>query len=253
MLSKILDTKKHRLLYLWDMLDAHSMHKTVDQRKIRHGARHWKIEAQRKCRQSKDCARYVMKNNYDSILLRFQQSETYKESQQAIGWDEDTCRRLGKIASEDHSYIATWEERRRYENNWKLSLNTQGRASIMKARSDYSDVVITIRDLRQKDDQKADRPLPPSQQIRHVQHGETSGGGIRDHHRLRLRQTVNGHPHGDLHQNEKTSVFFICARVSLTGNSDSLVSDGVCKRYTAPRTCHTRIHFSRVAQYIATW
>ena len=30
--------------------------------------------------------------------------------------------------------------------------------------------------------------------------------------------------------------------VSLTGNVDSLVSDGGCKQYTAPRTCHTRKH-----------
>ena len=33
--------------------------------------------------------------------------ETYTESKQAVGWDEDTCRRLDKIAREDWSYIAT--------------------------------------------------------------------------------------------------------------------------------------------------
>ena len=36
----------------------------------------------------------------------------------------------------------------------------------MKARSDYSDAVRTIRDLREKDDQKADPPILPSQQTR---------------------------------------------------------------------------------------
>ena len=46
-------------------------------------------------------------NNFCSILQRFQQHDTCRESQQAIGWDEDICRRLDKIASEDHSYIAT--------------------------------------------------------------------------------------------------------------------------------------------------
>ena len=28
---------------------------------------------------------------------------------------------LGQIANEDNSYIATWYERQRYENNWKLA------------------------------------------------------------------------------------------------------------------------------------
>ena len=42
-------------------------------------------------------------------------------------WDEDTSRRLDKIASENHSYIATWYERQRYENNCKVAFNTQGK------------------------------------------------------------------------------------------------------------------------------
>ena len=44
------------------------------------------------------------------------------------------------------------------------------------------------------------------------------------------------------------STFFFCPRISFTGNSDAFVSDGRCKQYTAPRTCHTRKHFSSVAQ-----
>ena len=94
-----------------------------------------------------------MKNNDNSILQRFQQHDTYRESQQPIGWDEDTCRRLDKIESEDHTYIATWYERQRYENSWKLALNTRGKNGPMKGRWDYYDTVTTIRDLRQKDEQ----------------------------------------------------------------------------------------------------
>ena len=91
----------------------------------------------------------TLKNNCDSIFQRFQQSDTYRESQQAIGWDEHTCRLLDKIASVDHSYIATWYERQRYENNWKLAFIKQGRAGLLKARSEYSDAVRTS-DLRTK-------------------------------------------------------------------------------------------------------
>ena len=76
--------------------------------------------------------------------------DTYRESQQAMGWDEDTCRSLHKIASEDHSYIATWCERQRYDNNAKFAIDTHGKNGPMKVRSGHSDAVRTIRDLRQK-------------------------------------------------------------------------------------------------------
>ena len=120
--------------------DALTIPNFVIKKGTRRGARHGKTEAQGEYRQAKDCVRKALKNNHDSILQRFQQIETNKESQQAIGRDEDTCRCLDKIAREDHSYIATWVER--------------------------PDAVRTIRDLRQKDDQKTDLSILPSQQIR---------------------------------------------------------------------------------------
>ena len=116
---KVLD-RRHRLLFLCDMFDPHRIHKTLTKEKFdttipyfvmkkgtRHGARCGKTDAQREYRQAKDCLKKAVQNKYSSILQRFQQSDTSRESQQAIGWDEDTCRRLDKIASEDHSY--TWD------------------------------------------------------------------------------------------------------------------------------------------------
>ena len=55
-------------------------------------------------------------------------TEHYKESQLAIGWDEEFCRRLDKIVLEDHPYVSTREERTRREKTWVLALNTQGPA-----------------------------------------------------------------------------------------------------------------------------
>ena len=64
-------------------------------------------------------------------------------------------------------------EIRRYENDWKLALNTRGPVGPMKARSDYSDAVKTIRDLRQKDDHEANSSIPPANKCPNVQCGET--------------------------------------------------------------------------------
>ena len=71
-------------------------------------------------------------NRFSLILLRFQQHDGYKESQQVIGWDEDACRRFDKIASQNHCYIAAWYERQRCENNWKLVMNAKGKNGLMK-------------------------------------------------------------------------------------------------------------------------
>ena len=100
--------------------------------------------------------RRIFAENYEApqkALQRFQQQDTYTESQQANGWDEDACRRLDKIASEDNSFISSWYERQRYENSWKFALPAQGKNALMKGRSD-SDVARIIRDVRQKDEQE---------------------------------------------------------------------------------------------------
>ena len=59
----------------------------------------------------------------------------------AIGWDEEFCRRLDKLALEDHSYVPTYEERARREKTWLLALNTQGPTGQIRQRPDYADAV----------------------------------------------------------------------------------------------------------------
>ena len=54
-------------------------------------------------------------------------------------------------------------ERQLYENNMTLALNAQSKHAPMIERESYFDAVKTIRDLRQKDDQKANSPILPSQ------------------------------------------------------------------------------------------
>ena len=42
-------------------------------------------------------------------------------------WIEDPCSHSDHVAHEDNSYIATWNERERYEKNGKFAMNAQGR------------------------------------------------------------------------------------------------------------------------------
>ena len=110
-----------------------------------HGARHGKSE-QREYHQAKQCLSKARKK-IDSIFQCFQQCETYKNSQMRRGWDEDLCKRSDRVAQEDHSYIATWEERQRYEKGWKLCWETQGPVGPMQSRPDYPEAVRRFREI----------------------------------------------------------------------------------------------------------
>ena len=85
--------------------------------------------------------RKARKNGYESIFEIFQLSEEYKDSQTKIGWTEETCDHLDKIAAQDQSYTATREERMRYAHVWKLSLNSSGSNGQMNQRPDYAEAV----------------------------------------------------------------------------------------------------------------
>ena len=133
----------------------------IKKKGTRHGALHGKSH-----HQTRDCLRKAKKNNFDAILQRFPQSETYTHSQIKIRWDEGLCIRLDRVAHEDHSYIATWDEGRRYEKNWKRGLNTLGPVGPMKSRSDYSETVQKIREIRRVTGQELDPAILPTQQVR---------------------------------------------------------------------------------------
>ena len=149
-----------------DTFDALTFPDFVIIKGTRHGARHGKSEAQREYHQARDCMKKAEKDNFDSIPQRFQQSETYRHSQMIIGRDEELCKRLDRVAREDQSYIATWDERRRHEKNWKLGLKPHGPVGPMKSRSDDSEAVEKIREIRRETDQEVDPAILPSQQVR---------------------------------------------------------------------------------------
>ena len=80
-------------------------------------------------------------------------------------------------------------------------------------------------------------------QVEVVRHSASSKL-LRDGNRMR------GSLHGHRDQHVVRDDFFTSQGVSLTGNGDSLVSDGVCKHHTKPtHTSYSRTRdFSRVAQ-----
>ena len=51
-----------------------------------------------------------LKRNYEGIHDRFQRDPVYRDSQLKIGWTEQKCIAMDKLAQEDHSYRLSRED-----------------------------------------------------------------------------------------------------------------------------------------------
>ena len=87
--------------------DSISIPTYIIKKKSYRGAKHGNSQIQRKYHKAEDCLRKAKKNHFTSILQRFQESETYRNSQLSHNWDEDFCKELDQLAVEDHSSTAT--------------------------------------------------------------------------------------------------------------------------------------------------
>ena len=111
------------------------------------GARHGKTEAQKQHFLAHNARRRCIKKNFDGIHDRFQRDSENRDSQPKIGWTEEKCIAMDKLAQEDHSYCPSSEEREGYKQNWKISLNKSGRNAPMKFRSDFREAVTIMNRL----------------------------------------------------------------------------------------------------------
>ena len=112
------------------------------------GDRHGNSEMQKKHYQAEESLRKARKHKVTSILHRFQESETDRASQLEHNCDEKHCKELEKFALENHSHLATPEERKRHENTWVLTLNCQGQVEPKRQRADHPDANKRFQELR---------------------------------------------------------------------------------------------------------
>ena len=124
-------------------LDALSIPHNVIKKGRGHGARHGKTEerkeyfiafnAWKRCRKRVD----VQEEHYKGIHDRFLRDQVYRESQLKIGWNEQKCIEMDKLAQENHSYRLSKEEFQRNQRQWYLTLNKSGKDALMPLRSDF--------------------------------------------------------------------------------------------------------------------
>ena len=84
-------------------------------RKVRlRGARHGKAEALNEHFVAHNARKRCITKNFDGIHDRFQRDSAHRDSQLNIGWTEEKCIEMDKLAQEDHSCCPSSEEYARF-------------------------------------------------------------------------------------------------------------------------------------------
>ena len=120
-----------------------------DQEWATRGARHGRSEDQRAYYEAEGCLKKAHKKRFESILHRCQTWDIYRSSQTNIGWTAEFCRRSDELAEESHSYVATGQERERYEKVWTTSLNSQGPTGPIRSGADFPAAFRKFREVKQ--------------------------------------------------------------------------------------------------------
>ena len=104
--------------------------------------------------------RRCIKKNFEGIHDRFQKDFTYRDSQLRIGWTEEKCIEMDKLAQKNFTYHPSPEEYERYKKNWYISLNTCGRNAPMKLRSDFREALTNMHRLHRESGEERPAPIP---------------------------------------------------------------------------------------------
>ena len=114
-------------------LDALSIPHNVIKKGRPHGAQLSKTEAQKQYHIAfiswKRCRKRVdgQEEHYEGIHDRFLRDQVFRESSLKIGWTEQKCIEMDKLAQEDHSNRHSREEFKRYQGQWYLTLNNRAK------------------------------------------------------------------------------------------------------------------------------
>ena len=150
-------------------LDALSIPNYVIKKGRSHGARHGKTEEQTEYHMAwnawKRCCKKVDSQgaHFTGIHDLFLRDPVYRESQLAIGWTEQKCKEWDELTKEDYTHKLTPEERRRYQGQWYLTLNREGKNGPVKLRSDFRAAVSMKNRLRQQAGEQIEERLHPDQ------------------------------------------------------------------------------------------
>ena len=101
-----------------------------------------------------------LKHGKKHFVAFFYEIRKNRDSQLKIGWTEEKCIAMDKLAQEDHSYRLSHEDFLRYQNHWKITLNKSGKNAPMRLRSDFWTAVTLMIRLHRESGEECAEPIP---------------------------------------------------------------------------------------------
>ena len=139
--------------YISSVLDLFSIPNFYIRKGRPHGHRYGKKEGCRKFHTAKQLQKRCRKKQYENIHDRFIRDMTFRKTMIELGRSEDVILEMDRLASEDHSHIATEEEIAVYRGNWWIRSNLVNSDKMpTRHRPDFKKALSTLYRLKKSED-----------------------------------------------------------------------------------------------------
>ena len=91
---------------------------------------------------------------------RFLRDQVFRDSQLKIGWTEQKCIEMDKLAQEDHSNRLSRDEFQRYQEHWYLTLNESIKNAPMRLRPDFR-AAVSLKNRLHESGEEVAQPISP--------------------------------------------------------------------------------------------
>ena len=143
------ENQSSRRILRWQ-LDLLSIPNYVIKKVRPHGNRHGKTEEQTKHFIAHNLRKRCIKKGFEGIHDRLQKDVRCRDSQLKTDQTEAKSIEMDEVSQKDLTYYRSSEEFERYKKTWSISLNTYGRNSPMKLRSDFSEALTKMHRLHRE-------------------------------------------------------------------------------------------------------
>ena len=138
--------------YISSVLDLFSIPNFYT-RKGPHGHRYGKKEGCREFHTTKQLQKRCRKKQYENIHDRFIRDMSFRKTMIELGRSEEVILEMDRLASEDHTHIATEEEIDVYRGNWWIRSNFVGSDTLpIRHRPDFKKALSTLHRLKKAED-----------------------------------------------------------------------------------------------------
>ena len=141
--------------YISSVLDLFSIPNFYIRKGRPHGHRYGKAPGCKEYHTANQLQKRCRKKKYDNIHDRFIRDKFFRKTMIELGRSEEIILELDRLASEDHSHIATQEEINVYRGNWWIRSNVVNFDTMPTRRQpDFKKALSTLHCLKKAEDKK---------------------------------------------------------------------------------------------------